>query len=184
MKAVLLYWIFFGTNAEGIYRAEFNAETGQISKMELAAKVGDRANQLTSPERVLDALVQYKMLTGYQRAVWDGTGFGVHTVQDLDRDQVALFVNRWYRLAYTTNPPEARQRSRRLLAAIDRSAATRDLAGNPMLLTILAVMTIRVSSQVSRPHLAIIATSADLPIPWPDATATRQGVKRVVGLVR
>ena len=43
-------------------------------------------------------------VTGYQRAVWDGTGFGVHTLQDLDRDQVARFVERWYRLAYATDP--------------------------------------------------------------------------------
>jgi HEAT repeat protein len=79
-------------------------------------------------------------ITGYQRAVWDGTGFTVHTLQDLDRDQVARFVDRWYQQANVTDPEEARQRSHRLLAAIDRSAATRDLAGNPMLLTILAVI--------------------------------------------
>ena len=76
----------------------------------------------------------------YQRAVWEEAGFRVHTLQDLDPDQVAEFVHRWYERAYATNPHEARQRATRLLAAIDRSAATRDLAGNPMLLTILAVI--------------------------------------------
>jgi predicted NACHT family NTPase len=77
---------------------------------------------------------------GYQRAVWDGAGFGVHTLQDLDSEQIAQFVYRWYQRAYATNLNEAQLRAVRLLAAIDRSAATRDLAANPMLLTILAVI--------------------------------------------
>ena len=41
---------------------------------------------------------------GYQRAVWDGAGFGVHTLQDLDPDQIAGFVHRWYGMAYATDP--------------------------------------------------------------------------------
>jgi hypothetical protein len=49
-------------------------------------------------------------------------------------------VHRWYGQAYTTNQQDAEQRATRLLGAIDRSAATRELAGNPMLLTILAVI--------------------------------------------
>jgi energy-coupling factor transporter ATP-binding protein EcfA2 len=77
---------------------------------------------------------------GYQRAVWDEVGFGVHTLQDLDPDQITAFVHRWYGQAYTTNQQDAEQRATRLLGAIDRSAATRELAGNPMLLTILAVI--------------------------------------------
>ena len=77
---------------------------------------------------------------GYQRAVWDGAGFRVYTLQDLDPDQIAQFVHDWYQRAYATHSAEAQQRATRLLAAIDRSAATRDLAANPMLLTILAVI--------------------------------------------
>ncbi len=79
-------------------------------------------------------------VVGYQRAVWDGAGFGIYTLQDLDLDQIDEFVHRWYRQAYTTHPYEADQRTTRLLAAIDNSPAIRDLAGNPMLLTILAVI--------------------------------------------
>jgi hypothetical protein len=77
---------------------------------------------------------------GYQRALWDGAGFKVYTLQDLERTQIEAFVHNWYERAYVTNHEDAQDRSTRLLAAIDRSAATRDLAGNPMLLTILAVI--------------------------------------------
>lgn len=77
---------------------------------------------------------------GYHRAVLDGAGFSVYTLQDLGPDQITQFVRRWYTLAYHTDPGEAAQRSTRLLAAIDRSVSARDLAGNPLLLTILAVI--------------------------------------------
>ena len=49
-------------------------------------------------------------------------------------------MHRWYTHAYPADVREAARRSERLLAAINRSPATRDLAGNPMLLTILAAL--------------------------------------------
>ena len=55
-------------------------------------------------------------------------------------DQIEEFVHRWYQRVYSINPDQVKPRTLRLLGAIDRSAATRDLAGNPMLLTILAVI--------------------------------------------
>jgi HEAT repeat protein/energy-coupling factor transporter ATP-binding protein EcfA2 len=77
---------------------------------------------------------------GYRRHVLDGAGFAVHALQDLDSDQVERFVRLWYRVAHSVDASEAADRSSRLLAAIDRSAATRDLAGNPLVLTILAII--------------------------------------------
>ena len=79
-------------------------------------------------------------IIGYRRAVLDGAGFTLHTLQDLDTDQVAEFVRSWYNIAYHANASEASHRSNQLLAALDRSASARDLAGNPMLLTILTVL--------------------------------------------
>ena len=51
-------------------------------------------------------------------------------------------------------------------------------------LSVFAVITTRVSSQVSSPHFTSIAINADLPIPCPEATAIRNGVKRVAGLLK
>ncbi|MGH3569892.1 MAG: NACHT domain-containing protein, partial [Pseudonocardia sp.] len=79
-------------------------------------------------------------IIGYHRAVLDGAGFALHTLQDLDNAQIEQFVHRWYAIAYQGKPGEAGRRATQLLVALERSSSARDLAGNPMLLTILAVL--------------------------------------------
>ncbi|MGH3814102.1 MAG: NACHT domain-containing protein [Pseudonocardiaceae bacterium] len=85
-------------------------------------------------------IVVTSRVIGYQRAVLDGAGFTHFMLQDLDAGQVEAFVNRWYQLACPDNPPEAARLRERLLAAVGDSAAVRELAGNPMLLTILSII--------------------------------------------
>ncbi len=77
---------------------------------------------------------------GYRRAVLDSAGFAHYTVQDLDRTQIGEFVGRWYGLALHDRPGDAAARRARLLSAVDEVASIRELAGNPLLLTILAVI--------------------------------------------
>ena len=77
---------------------------------------------------------------GYRRHVLDGAGFAVHTLQDLDRDRIASFVRAWYGLTSHGKPDELSQRVDRLLQAVDRSRPVRELAGNPLLLTVLAII--------------------------------------------
>ncbi|GLW28525.1 HEAT repeat domain-containing protein [Actinoplanes regularis] len=77
---------------------------------------------------------------GYQRGAFDAAGFSHHMLQDLHRDQIAGFAQRWYRIACPGNPADAVRLKDRLLTAIDGSRAVRELAGNPLLLTILAVI--------------------------------------------
>jgi hypothetical protein len=77
---------------------------------------------------------------GYRRAPFDAAGFTHHMLQDLDDRQVAAFAERWYRTAYPHDPAEADRRARRLLDGISAARAVRELAGNPLLLTILAII--------------------------------------------
>ncbi|WP_203833145.1 NACHT domain-containing protein, partial [Actinoplanes regularis] len=77
---------------------------------------------------------------GYQRGAFDAAGFSHHMLQDLHRDQIAGFAQRWYRIACPGNPADAARLKDRLLTAVDGSRAVRELAGNPLLLTILAVI--------------------------------------------
>ncbi|RZT75489.1 HEAT repeat protein [Pseudonocardia sediminis] len=77
---------------------------------------------------------------GYQRGVLDAARFTLHTVEDLDREQITTFVKRWYRLSHHGAPDEADARASRLCAALDRSRSAASLAGNPLLLTILAII--------------------------------------------
>jgi hypothetical protein len=78
-------------------------------------------------------------LIGYRRQPFDAAGFSHHVLQDLDRVQIDAFVRHWYRAACPHDRAESARLHARLLAAVDKSLATRDLAGNPLLLTILTI---------------------------------------------
>ncbi len=77
---------------------------------------------------------------GYRRKILTDAGFTYFTLQDLDEKQVETFVGRWYDLAMSDRPDEAKERRERILRSFKESASIRQLAGNPMLLTIMAII--------------------------------------------
>lgn len=77
---------------------------------------------------------------GYRRKILTDAGFTHFTLQDLDEKQVEMFVSRWYDLAMSDRPDEAKERRERILRSFKESASIRALAGNPMLLTIMAII--------------------------------------------
>ncbi|GGW43966.1 hypothetical protein GCM10010503_20810 [Streptomyces lucensis JCM 4490] len=77
---------------------------------------------------------------GYEDAVLDEAGFGHHVLQDLDQPQIETFVRRWYAIACPHSPGQADRLSGRLVGALQGSRQIRELAGNPLLLTVLAVI--------------------------------------------
>ncbi|MFB6838284.1 HEAT repeat domain-containing protein [Streptomyces sp. NPDC056361] len=77
---------------------------------------------------------------GYQRAVLDGAGFGNFMLQDLDRAQIGAFADQWFALACPDEPDQARKLVERVTTAVDASTSVRELAGNPLILTILAII--------------------------------------------
>jgi len=77
---------------------------------------------------------------GYRRKHLTNAGFTHFTLQDLDRYMVERFVRRWYEIALNDRPEEKDARMNRILRAYDESSSLRLLAGNPMLLTILAII--------------------------------------------
>ncbi|HKS09319.1 MAG TPA: hypothetical protein VJS13_07200 [Pyrinomonadaceae bacterium] len=79
-------------------------------------------------------------IVGYQRKILTDAGFAHYTLQDLNREQVASFVSRWYELALADRPDDAKRRIERILHSFDQSTSVRQLAGNPMLLTIMAII--------------------------------------------
>lgn len=76
----------------------------------------------------------------FHKSVLDTEGFHRYKLQDLDRGKIGEFIRRWYRIACPDDQAEAEAMGARLLAAIDSSRSVAELAGNPMLLTILAIM--------------------------------------------
>ncbi|MFE5945821.1 HEAT repeat domain-containing protein [Streptomyces sp. NPDC056480] len=77
---------------------------------------------------------------GYQRAVLDGAGFTDFMLQDLDREQIGAFAGQWFALACPDDPDQARRLVERVTTAVDASTSVRELAGNPLILTILAII--------------------------------------------
>ncbi|MFF2045458.1 HEAT repeat domain-containing protein [Kitasatospora sp. NPDC058170] len=77
---------------------------------------------------------------GYQRGVLDGAGFAHYMLEDLDEEQIRTFARSWYRVACPTDPEQAEQLVRRVTDAVAASRPVRELAGNPLLLTILAII--------------------------------------------
>ncbi|MFE4311049.1 HEAT repeat domain-containing protein [Streptomyces sp. NPDC056891] len=77
---------------------------------------------------------------GYQRAVLDGAGFTNFMLQDLDREQIGAFAGQWFALACPDDPDQARKLIERVTTAVDASSSVRELAGNPLILTILAII--------------------------------------------
>jgi NACHT N-terminal Helical domain 2/NACHT domain len=74
----------------------------------------------------------------FQRA-----GFRQFTLQDFDFTQISQFVSRWYENAICDSPGEREELKERLLGAIQESDAIKELAGNPLLLTLMALLSRR-----------------------------------------
>ncbi|MDO0930250.1 HEAT repeat domain-containing protein [Streptomyces sp. DG2A-72] len=77
---------------------------------------------------------------GYQRAVLDSAGFAHFKIQDLDDARISTFADRWYSNTCPDDAVLARERSERLTSAIETSRPLQEMAGNPLLLTILAII--------------------------------------------
>jgi hypothetical protein len=79
-------------------------------------------------------------IVGYSRRTLSDAGFDHFTLEDLDEAQIAEFLRRWYEWVIPDSPDEAKVLRERMLAAIRNSPAMRELAGNPLLLSILAII--------------------------------------------
>jgi GTPase SAR1 family protein len=79
-------------------------------------------------------------IIGYRRTILTQAGFRHFTLQDFDEQQVTDFVRQWYTLTLGNRPDEASARIERIVDSFDRSPSIRQLSGNPMLLTIMAII--------------------------------------------
>lgn len=81
-------------------------------------------------------------VVGYekQRHKFQSADFREFMLQDLDIKQIKGFVAQWYKLAFEDCPNEGNKKRDRLQASIDNSSAFQELAGNPLLLTMMAIL--------------------------------------------
>ncbi|MFE1734456.1 NACHT domain-containing protein, partial [Streptomyces bacillaris] len=85
-------------------------------------------------------IVVTSRVIGYQRAILDGAKFKHYMLQDLDEDQIGEFAHLWYNNACPHDASLAQNLVERVTSAVAHSRPVRELAGNPLLLTILAII--------------------------------------------
>lgn len=92
-----------------------------------------------SHEFPMARIIVTSRVVGYQHQAWNDEGFRHFMLQDLDPPQIATFLSRWHQGAY--DDATAGDAKRVLLErAISDSAAIHQLAGNPLLLTMMAIL--------------------------------------------
>ncbi|WP_406368956.1 HEAT repeat domain-containing protein [Streptomyces sp. NBC_00647] len=88
----------------------------------------------------LARIVVTSRVIGYQRTVLDGAGFSHYMLQDLEEGQIREFARLWYRKIFPDDLSEASRLTQRITSAVEGSRPLQEMAGNPLLLTILAII--------------------------------------------
>jgi len=79
-------------------------------------------------------------IIGYQGKALQAADFREYTLQDLELEQIKIFARGWFDLVFRDKPEEAAFRYKRIETALQNSPAIRQLAGNPLLLTMIAII--------------------------------------------
>lgn len=85
-------------------------------------------------------IVATSRVLGYRRTILASAGFVHLTLQDFEKEQVEEFAKKWFAIAMPNRADDAKERIGRITRAYDNSLSIRQLAGVPMLLTIMAII--------------------------------------------
>jgi predicted NACHT family NTPase len=110
-------------------------------------EVFDRATQSTVIDDIIRFSQQYpkaqilitSRIIGYNPDRLQHAKFRHFTIQPLDTDEMHEFIDRWYELSMGSEPDKERLKQR-LKDAIGNSKAIQNLADNPLLLTMMAIL--------------------------------------------
>ncbi|MEG4108265.1 HEAT repeat domain-containing protein [Microcoleus sp. S13_C5] len=105
---------------------------------------GKREDVITAIHRFTNEYPRVRVIVtsriiGYKPQRLQDAGFHHFILQDLNAEQIQDFVRRWHELTFTDAGEKARI-SERMKRALAYSSTIRDLAGNPLLLTIMAIL--------------------------------------------
>ena len=130
------------------------------AKVEEALKAGEAALYLDGLDEVFDGpdrgsiveeitafvarypaarVVLTSRLVGYEPETLRSAGFSHATLEDFDASQVVDFLQRWHNVAEEESTVRERLQ-RQLERALSESKAIRELSGNPLLLTMMAIL--------------------------------------------
>lgn len=110
-------------------------------------EVFDRPTQSTVIDDIIRFAQQYPQakvlvtsrIIGYNPDRFQHAGFRQFTIQSLDKTEIHEFIDRWYDLAMGSDADKV-QLKQRLKDAIAHSKAIQNLADNPLLLTMMAIL--------------------------------------------
>ncbi|MCG8363348.1 MAG: HEAT repeat domain-containing protein [Pseudanabaenales cyanobacterium] len=89
---------------------------------------------------------------GYKAQTLRDAGFQHYMLQDLTDEQITEFIQRWHDQTFPAGADKGRKRER-LRKAVRESKAIRELAGNPLLLTMMAILNRHQELPRDRPEL-------------------------------
>ncbi|MFF1292456.1 MULTISPECIES: HEAT repeat domain-containing protein [unclassified Streptomyces] len=113
----------------------------ELFDLKVRAETAERIAAFAS-RRPSARIVVTSRVIGYERlrAVLDREGFAHFMLQDLDEDRIREFIRGWYRVSCPDAPVRAAQLAGRLTSAVTGSRPLQEMAGNPLLLTVLATI--------------------------------------------
>ncbi len=79
-------------------------------------------------------------IAGFDAKPFESAGFTIATLDDLDERQIETFAQSWFGLAFPAEPEKAERARRDLLDTLERRPQLAVIAGNPLILTIMAVI--------------------------------------------
>ncbi|HEX3151355.1 MAG TPA: NACHT domain-containing protein [Gemmataceae bacterium] len=125
----------FGQTGRGVLLLDGLDEVFEVPKRE--SVINDIARFSSQYANV--PIVVTSRVVGYQAQRLRDADFRHFMLQDLDSTQITDFVNRWHEVTFD-DPAQAAPKQDRLQKAIRDSKSVAMLAGNPLLLTMMAVL--------------------------------------------
>jgi len=79
-------------------------------------------------------------IVGYKPNILSDAGFQHFTIQEFEEEHIKVFLDKWYSIALYENQEEIKEKKERIIKSLEESPSIRQLAGNPLLLTILTII--------------------------------------------
>ncbi|ASW55351.1 HEAT repeat domain-containing protein [Plantactinospora sp. KBS50] len=106
-----------------------------VRREETAAQIAAFANDYPGVRTVVTSRA-----AGYLRHTFANAGFDHFTLEDLDHERIGRFLGNWYRYVTSTPPAEAERQRQQILDVVRGSRAMYEIAGNPLLLMLMAIV--------------------------------------------
>ncbi|MEO1210947.1 MAG: HEAT repeat domain-containing protein [Cyanobacteria bacterium J06638_20] len=123
----------------------------EVFDPQLREAITTEIHRFTNDYPAVQTLVTSRWL-GYKAQALRDAGFKHYMLQDLTEEQIDDFIERWHNETFRDAADKARKQERLSRAIID-SKAIRELAGNPLLLTMMAILNRNQELPRDRPEL-------------------------------